>query len=182
MNSLIYRNGLRFVVLILVQGLILKNIGATWEAFPYFNIFIYPLFIFLLPLRTPPPLLIFLGFLTGLTTDLFYQSPGIHASVGTFIAYIRPFVLRQLAPRGGYNTTYSPTARRYGSLWFSWYMGILLLLHCFLYFFVEAFTPYYMGEIIIKTIVSFILSFILILVIHSISNLKRICVIVATKE
>ncbi|MFT5745334.1 MAG: hypothetical protein ACI9XO_000397 [Paraglaciecola sp.] len=170
MNSLIYKNGLRFLGLVLIQGLILRNIGVGWESFPYFNVLIYPLFILLLPMRTPTPLVIFLGFCIGISIDMFYNSLGVHAAAMTFSAFVRPLILKQLEPRGGYNTNYSPTAMRYGSTWFAWYAGVFMLLHCFTYFFVEAFTPYYMIDIWLKTIFSFVLSYFLIFLIHTLFN------------
>ena len=138
MNSTVIRNGLRFLGLVLVQGLILQNIGVSWKEFPYMNLFIYPLFVLVLPLRAPATLVIFLGFLMGITVDVFYNSLGIHAFAMTFTAYIRPFILRQIEPRSGYNNNYSPTIRRYGNAWFAKYAAIMLGIHCFIYFFVEA--------------------------------------------
>ena len=170
MNSLIYTNGLRFLGLVLIQGLILRNIGVGWESFPYFNILIYPTFIILLPQRTPAPLVIFLGFLTGISVDMFYNSLGVHAAALTFSAFVRPVILKQLEPRGGYNNNYSPTAARYGNTWFASYVGIFMFIHCFTYFFLEAFTPYYIVDIWLKTIFSFVLSYFLILLIHLLFN------------
>ena len=170
MNSLLSINGVRFLGLVLIQGLILRNIGVGWESFPYFNILIYPLFILLLPLRTPTPLVIFLGFIMGISVDVFYNSLGVHAAALTFTAFVRPLILKQLEPRGGYNTNYSPTAFRYGKVWFAWYSGIFMFIHCFTYFFVEAFTPYYIIDIWLKTIFSFVLSFFIILLIQSLFN------------
>ena len=158
MNSTITVNAIRFVVLVLLQGLVLRNIGANWVSFPYFNIILYPVFIFLLPLRTPKPLVIFLGFVLGLCVDLFYSSPGVHTSAAVFIAFIRPVVLNYIEPRGGYNNNHSPTKERMGMNWYIRYSGILLFIHLFFYFFVEAFTPMYIFNILAKTFVSFFAS------------------------
>jgi len=170
MNSLIATNVQRFFGLVLIQGLILRNIGVGWESFPYFNVFIYPLFILLLPLRTPQPLVIFLGFVTGLSIDVFYNSLGLHAAALTFTAFLRSFILKNVAPRNGYNNNYSPTANRYGNNWFALYAGIFMFIHCLTYFFIEAFTPYYMLSIWIKTIFSFVLSYFLIFLVHILFN------------
>jgi len=123
-----------------------------------------------LPQRTPAPLVIFLGFLTGLSVDFFYNSLGVHAAALTLSAFVRPLILKQLEPRGGYNNNYSPTAHRYGKAWFGWYAGIFMFIHCFTYFFVEAFTPYYIVDIWLKTIFSFVLSYFLIFLIQSLFN------------
>ena len=162
MNSTITVNAIRFAVLVLLQGLVLRNIGATWVSFPYFNIILYPIFIFLLPLRTPKPLVISLGFVLGLCVDLFYSSPGVHTSAAVFTAFIRPVVLNYIEPRGGYNANHSPTKKRMGMNWYLRYSGILLFIHLFFYFSVEAFTPMFILSILIKTLVSFIVSMVFV--------------------
>lgn len=170
MNSIIFTNSFRFLGLVLIQGFILSNVGANWERFPYFNVLIYPLFIILLPLKTPRALQILLGFVLGISIDIFYNSLGIHASAAVFLAFIRPFVLKYLEPRGGYNVNYSPTKRRMGLPWFLRYASILLFAHIFYYFFVEAFTPVYMVDILLKTFFSFIVSMIIITMLQFLFN------------
>ncbi len=166
MSSIFFTNATRFFFLAAIQGLILRNIGAGWESFPYVNIFIYPLFIFLLPFNIPRPFEILLGFLLGLSVDAFYNSPGVHASATVFIAFMRPMVFGILEPRAGYNVNYSPTWRRMGTAWFVKYICLMLLLHLFFYFAVEAFTPVYFLLILKKTFFSFILSIVVIFMIH----------------
>jgi hypothetical protein len=158
MNSVIIANIIRFVALSLVQGLILQNIGAGLEDFPYVNILIYPLFIILLPLRTPQVLVIFLGFLIGISIDSFYLTPGVHSSAAIFTAFVRSFILKIMEPRAGYNVNYSPTAFRMGRGWFNQYAAALLLIHLFFYFSVEAFSFVFIGDILLKTLVGFALS------------------------
>lgn len=164
MNSTITVNAIRFFVLLLLQGLVLRNVGSDWINFPYFNLILYPIFIFLLPLRTPKPLVIFLGFLLGISVDLFYHSYGVHASAAVFTAFIRPLALKYLEPRGGYNANHSPTKRRLGLNWYSRYAAFLLLPHLLFYFSIEAFSPVYYIDILLKTIVSFIVSIVFIII------------------
>lgn len=85
MNSLYLKNGFRFVLLIIVQGLIFNHINL----FNYINPFIYILFIFLFPIRKDIGPFLILSFLLGLGVDFFSDSGGIHAAASTFIAFIR---------------------------------------------------------------------------------------------
>ena len=163
MNSTIFANSLRFIGLLLLQVLVLKRLSPGWESFNYIQVFIYPLFLFLLPLRTPHALLVFLGFVMGLSVDLFYTSLGVHASAGVFIGFVRPYLLSVMEPRGGYNVNQSPTKHQLGISWFLIYSGVLLFAHLFFYFSVEAFTFYYIGEIFLRTISSFFVSMIFII-------------------
>ncbi len=164
MNSTISANSVRFFVLVFLQGLVLRNIGANWVDFPYFTVILYPIFIFLLPLRTPKPLVIFLGFLIGISVDLFYASYGVHASAAVFTAFIRPLALKYLEPRGGYNSNHSPTKKRLGITWYSKYAAFLLFPHLLFYFSVEAFSPVFFIDILLKTIVSFIVSIVIVII------------------
>lgn len=170
MTNTVLKNILRYLSLVLFQVLILQRVvlGEDWLNFP--AVFIYPLFILLLPLRTPHAFLVLLGFLTGLTVDIFYGTPGLHAAASTFCAYIRPSVLRMLEPRGGYNVNHSPTKYQYGFGWFMQYSSILLFLHLFFYFSADAFTFAYLKEISLRTLASFVFSMLfLILYIYSLN-------------
>lgn len=163
MSNVVFSNIFRFLGLVLVQVLIFKKIVIGGDSFNYVSLFIYPLFLILLPLRTPHAVLVLLGFLIGIVVDAFYDSYGVHASAGVFIGFIRPFVLSIIAPKGGYVQNSSPTKRRLGTNWFLGYSSIILFAHLFFYFSVEAFTFYYIVDIILKTIFSFLFSIIIIM-------------------
>lgn len=170
MNNIIVVNVLRFVGLLLLQGLVFKNIGVGWESFPYLHIIVFPVFILLLPLRTPKTLVIFLAFVLGLSVDFLYDTLGVHASAAVFTGFIRSFLLRVFEPRGGYNMTYSPTIARMGLGWFVQYAAILMFAHIFFYFSVEAFTFVYIADILIKTIVSFLASMVFVMIFQLLLN------------
>ncbi|MFT4666784.1 MAG: hypothetical protein ACI8YQ_002898 [Polaribacter sp.] len=166
MNNVIVTNVVRFVVLILLQVLVLQRINLGGEYANLFHIIIYPLFIILLPFRIPHALLVLLGFMAGISVDLFYDSLGIHASAAVFIAFIRPTVLSLLAPAKGYNMNFSPTKARFGVAWFLPYAATMMVLYLFFYFSVEVFTYYYIGQIMLRTICSFFLSMLFITVVQ----------------
>ena len=135
MISDIVRNFLRFILLILLQVLIIKNI----ELGRFINPFIYVLFILMLPFETPNWLILILGFLTGLIVDMFYDTMGMHASASVFMAFCRPVVLKFFSPREGYEYSTQPTVQYLGVPWFVSYAGILVVLHHFVLFYVEVF-------------------------------------------
>ena len=163
MNNAVFSNILRFFGLLIVQVLLLKKIVIGGSSFNSVSLIIYPLFLMLLPLRTPHSILVLLGFIIGILIDAFYDSYGVHASASVFIGFIRPYVIKIIEPKGGYMQNTSPTKRRLGATWFFVYSSIILFAHLFFYFSVEAFTFYYIGEIILKTVSSFILSMIIII-------------------
>ena len=173
MNSTIITNIVRFVSLVLLQGLVFKNIGVGWETFPYLHIIVFPLFILLLPLRTPKTLVIFLAFVIGISVDFLYDTLGVHASAAVFTGFARSLVLRMLEPRGAYNMSYSPTIAKMGLGWFVQYVSILMFVHIFFYFSVEAFTFVYIVDILIKTFVSFFASMVFIMIFQLLFNPKE---------
>jgi hypothetical protein len=170
MNNLLITNILRFILLLLMQILIFKQINILHIGPVYPDIFIYPLFLLLLPLTISRQLLLFIGFISGLTMDWFYDSWGLHASACVFLAFTRPFVLRSIEPKGGYNTTYGLTIRRYQIAWFLQYCAWAMLLFLAFYYSMEVFTPVFILEIILKTISGFVASMLFIIIVMLIFN------------
>lgn len=135
MINIIVRNFFQFIFLILVQVLIIKNI----ELGRFINPFIYVLYILMLPFETPKVLSIILAFLLGITMDMFYDTPGMHAAATVFIAFARPGVLKIFSPREGYEAEIKPTMKYLGVSWFLSYSSILILLHHLVLFYSEVF-------------------------------------------
>jgi len=124
-----------FFVLLLIQVTILNNIHLGG----YINPFIYVMFILMLPVRIPGPLLLVLAFVLGLVIDMFTNSVGMHAAASVFMAYARPTVLKFIAPRDGYETESAPSVREFGFNWFAIYAIILVFLHHLMLFYIEVF-------------------------------------------
>ena len=85
MNSNLFSNLWRFLLLVAVQVLFLKQVSVNAGA--YFNVLLYPLFVLLLPVRLGVPYLVLLGFTVGMTVDYFYVSYGLHASAAAFSGF-----------------------------------------------------------------------------------------------
>ncbi len=129
------RNILRILILVLFQVFVLNNIQFSGFVNPY----MYILFILLLPFETPGWLLLSLGFVLGLSIDLFANTPGLHASATVFMAFLRPMILDYFAPRDGYVPGTFPRVFYYGFGWFFQYAAILVLAHHFFLFYLEIF-------------------------------------------
>ena len=162
MSNVVVANLLRLFFFVLVQAIVLQQIKLGGNSFNYISLFFYPLFLFLLPLKTPKITLVLIGFGLGLIIDACYNSPGVHAAACLVTAILRPLVLAILEPREGYNVSLGLTSRNYGMPWFLKYSGSLLFIHLLIYFILEIFTHVYTVEIILRTLVSFLFSMILI--------------------
>ncbi|GET30029.1 rod shape-determining protein MreD [Prolixibacter sp. SD074] len=154
----ILKYGIMYVVLVLVQVLLINNVQLGGMYSP----FIYILFILLLPFDTPRYLLLILGFLLGLTIDIFSNTPGIHASATVFAAFLRPGVLMLVSSRDNHEPGSAPRISTYGFEWFLKYAVILILAHNLFLFFAEAFTLHGLFHTLLKAIINSFLSIILI--------------------
>jgi len=170
MNLALLNNSIRFILLLLVQIIIFSQLHLGPLGPYYIDIIVFPLAYLLLPFRTPREFQFLLAFGSGLFVDLAMQSPGLHAGASVFTMAIRPFVLRILEPRGGYDKLHSPTVQRFKWPWFASYTSLLSLIHILFYFSMEVFTPLFIGVILIKTLLSWFLSNIFIFLIMIILN------------
>lgn len=164
MNRAYLQQGLRFLIILLVQVLILKRINIGSGDFNYFHLFLFPLCLLLLPYNMPKIGAILLGFISGLMLDLFYDTPGINAACSVLLTFIRPVIHLWLEPRGGYTMNASPTIRSMGNRWFISYAAIGMGIYILSFFSLQAFSFVFILSILLKSIFSFILSFILILI------------------
>jgi rod shape-determining protein MreD len=135
MINSILRYGLIIILLILLQILVLNNIQFSGFVNPY----VYIMIILLLPSVTQAWLVLIISFLTGLTIDLFTGSPGMHASATLLAGFSRPFVLRLIAPRDGYESGSDLSMVTYGFRWFFIYTTTIVLIHHTTLFFLEVF-------------------------------------------
>jgi hypothetical protein len=124
MNNVYIANAFRFFFLLLIQGLVLKGIELE-----HINIFLYPLFIMLLPLELPHGLVVLAAFMMGLSVDMFYDSFGLHAAALVAVAFARPLLCALVEPRGGYEVGQSLTKHSLGFRWFLRYSAIISFAH-----------------------------------------------------
>ncbi len=135
MINSVLRYGLIFILLILFQILLFNNIQFSG----YVNPYIYVMFILLLPVEIPSWLLLLLSFLTGLIMDFFSGTPGMHSSATVLAGFIRPYILRVISPRDGYESGSGPSMMIYGFRWFLTYTSLIILVHHTALFYLEVF-------------------------------------------
>ena len=115
---------------ILVLGhLALFNIGFC---------FIYLLFLLLLPVETGYVQSMLGALVIGLVVDIFLGTLGIHAASCVFMMFLRPFWLRTITPRQGFEVNTIPSIDNYGLIWFLLYASPLVIMHSVAVFFLEA--------------------------------------------
>lgn len=135
MINSILRYGAIFVILILLQVLFFNNIQFSG----YVNPYVYLMFILLLPVEMPSWILLIIAFFTGLTVDFFSGTAGMHAGASVLAGFVRPYVLRVISPRDGYEPGATPSMFIYGFRWFLIYTVLIVAAHHFILFFLEVF-------------------------------------------
>ena len=135
MINSILRFSLIFILLMLLQVVLFNNIQFSG----YVNPYVYIMFILLLPVEIPSWILLLLSFGTGIILDFFTGSPGMHSSATVLAGFVRPYILRLVAPRDGYESRSEPSMQNYGFRWFLIYTALIVLVHHTALFYLEVF-------------------------------------------
>ncbi|MCS7020023.1 MAG: hypothetical protein RMJ87_13115 [Cytophagales bacterium] len=127
--------------------------------------FVYAAPLLLLPLDTKPVPAMLIAFFVGFTIDIFYATGGMHTAACVMMMFLRPYVLNLITPRGGYDLSVQPFFHIMGARWFLIYSCLMIAIHHFTLFLVEAFTFSHIVQTLLTTLFStlFTLSVILIL-------------------
>lgn len=156
---------LRFALLLFLQVFVFRQIGLGWGGADYAFVFVAPLFVATLPLRTPRPVVVLLGFAFGLAVDVFYETLGLHAAAGTLLGYGRYFALAYLEPRDGYKIKANPEGRALPGAWWVRYAVGCVAAYVVTYFSLEAFSPVFWQQIMLKSLLTVPLSTLVCLVV-----------------
>jgi rod shape-determining protein MreD len=168
MINKISRFSLIFVLLILLQVLVFNNIRFSG----YINPYVYIMFILLLPVEIPSWLLLLISFGMGLLMDVFCSSPGMHASATVLAGFIRPYTLRIVSPRDGYEPGAEPSMFIYGFRWFLIYTSIIILVHHTALFYLEVFRFTGFFRTLLRVLLSSLFSITFILLLEYIRKRK----------
>jgi len=126
----------RFIILLLLQLLVIKNI----ELSTFINPYIYPLFILTLPVSTKPWQVVLISFITGFIVDSFYIPFGLHMAATTFMGYLRIFYLKFAANKEDFDAKLAPNLSRKGPVWFVLYCLVLIFAHHTVLFYLEVYS------------------------------------------
>jgi len=152
---------IRFIVLVLFQVLVINHIRLGGYVHPY----IYLIFIMLLPFNTPKWQLLVLGFLLGLTIDLFTGTPGLHAGATTLMTFCRPSIIKLVSGNQKFENVQEPNLRQLDGIWIFRYVLCMVLVHHFALFFLESFSVYLIGQVLLRILLSVPVSIFLIMMI-----------------
>jgi hypothetical protein len=160
MNNVYLKNIIRFVVLVVIQVIVLDRINFNGFVNPYLYIY----FILLLPIDVSKWVLLLSAFLLGSAIDMFSHTPGLHASASVMIAFIRPFLIRNLSIRGEYEPGLTPGISELGFNWFFIYALVLVFIHHIFLFYLEVFRFSNFFDTLLRAIYSILFTMILVII------------------
>ena len=168
MNSTLFVNIFRFILLLAVQIVIFNNMNFLGFIMPL----PYMLFIILYPVNGNRAGLLLASFLLGLTMDVFSNSGGVHAAACVTLAYLRPYIFKFAF---GISYEYQTiklndvlTPERFS------FILISVIIHHFTLFILEAFQVSFFWDILIRTLLSTVFTIIsCIIIIYLIKPNKR---------
>lgn len=158
----IIRGILYFVVFVLIQILVLNNIHYLRIATP----FLYLYFLIKLPVGISKSTMLVLSFITGLTIDMFSNTPGMHAAACTFAGFARPSLIRFFIGKELLEGAY-PSYAVFGFGGFTRYILSFVLLHHIFLFLVESLTLFDPLFLVIRILASTLLTVILISIVEA---------------
>lgn len=125
-----------FVLLLLLQVLVFNHIHISGYATPLPYVYL----LLILSDATPRWVYIAVGFLLGLCVDLFTNTPGMAAASLCACGLLAPVLLKVFRPKDTADENISPSVRSMEWGGFLRYAFCLVLLHCSLFFLIEAFS------------------------------------------
>lgn len=158
-----------FILLTLAQAIVFNHICLFGVAIPL--VFIY--LIIKLPVTLNVNWTMTVGFLTGLTVDIFSNTQGANALACTILATMRMPVFHLYIPRDEDMNGSVPSTRSLGYGVFAKYVLSISIIYCTLYFLIEAFTFFNLGRLLMKILGSSALTFVILMAIDILTVRKR---------
>ena len=139
-----------FAVVVLLQVFLFDTQSNSINLNPL----VYVAFIALLPLDTPPVVLLLSGLATGVTMDLAMGAAGVNTIATLLIAFARPTLLGLLYSRDDIREGGIPSTGRLGNRVFLNYLIVLVLVHHAVFFSLEALSWAHIVRTIVRTVAS----------------------------
>ena len=167
MNSALFVNIFRFILLLAVQIIIFNNMNFLGYISPY----PYLLFIILYPVNSNKSGLLAASFFLGLTMDLFSNSGGFHTTACLILAYYRPYLFKF-----AFGLSYEYQTIKLNDVLTPERFSFILLsviIHHIVLFTLEAFKFTLILDILLRTVLSSVFTLILCIIIIYLTKPNR---------
>lgn len=161
MSKQLRNNIISFLFFTIVQIVIFQNFNLSEWGFA----FIYVGFILFLPIDLPIIFLLCLAFFQGIILDVFYNTLGLHTFCLVFVAYIRSFFLRTLAPKTIEDLSNVNSVKEFGIQRVIIYTFVVIFIHhVILFFIMDNGLNYFLSTLLKILISSVVSSFVIIFI------------------
>lgn len=154
-----------FFVFVLAQTMVLGRI----HLFGYATPLLYVYFVAMFNRNYPKWAVLLWSFAMGLTIDVFSNTPGVAAASLTLIGVIQPYFLEPFIPRDSVDDL-RPSIRTIGMVKYVYYITVLVVLYCIVFFSLEAFNFFNWMDILKSIGGSAVITLLLILTFESVSS------------
>ena len=154
-----------FFVFVLAQTMVLGRI----HLFGYATPLLYVYFVTMFNRNYPKWAVLLWSFAMGLTIDVFSNTPGVAAASLTLIGAIQPYFLEPFIPRDSVDDL-RPSIRTIGMVKYVYYITVLVVLYCIVFFSLEAFNFFNWMDILKSVGGSAVITLVLILTFESVSG------------
>lgn len=141
---------LLFLIVSLLQIYLFNNLAiGSW-----FSPLVYLAFLVLLPLETPPIVMLLLGLVMGVCMDATMGIAGINTLATLPVAFLRPKLIHALSARDDLRDDGIPSPARMGKPLFWSYVVVMILIHHSLFFTLEALSWHHLLRTILRILLS----------------------------
>lgn len=154
-----------FVALVLAQAVIFNNLILFNNAIAL--VFVY--LIIILPLSISTNAAMTVGFLLGLSVDIFSDTPGLNALSCTILAFIRRPIYHLYMPREEESAIQRPGLKYMGWASFLKYSLTMTLIYCVCVFSLEAFSFFDWTRMIVRIVTSTLYTLVFVYAFDSLS-------------
>lgn len=169
MNSTVWKNIGRFVLLMLLQLLVLNQVYMGGYIMPE----IYLLFVLMLPTRMPRVAKLATAFATGLIVDIMAGTLGFHALACTIVAMSRILFADRILTRGEEGGVENPGIRTVAPQYFITYLLLMYAIFFLVLYLTEVLTFRGIADVLIATVASSLVSTLLAIVYQVIFTRKE---------
>lgn len=164
MSKIAFAYIVKVVLLVLAQAVIFNNLVLFGTAVPL--VFVYA--IISMPISWPTNLSVTIGFLLGLTVDVFSNTYGVNALSCTVLAFARKPIFHLYVQRDDDLAGLKPSQRSMGSPAFLKYMVTMTVAYCALALTVDSLAVFSLWRILLQIVASSIFTAALIYALDSI--------------
>ncbi|MEG1607577.1 MAG: hypothetical protein RR931_02215 [Mucinivorans sp.] len=153
---------LGFVVLLLLQDLVVSRVAMGG----YVAVYVYIMFIMLLPLNIKGWQILSISFLCGAFMDILSGTGGVNAVVCTFLGFVRPTISTMIFGADVTQTSDVPSSYKFGPQKFWLYISLMTICFTVPFFLLESMGSYSLGFTSLKILLSTFVSVVLIYFCH----------------